>query len=310
MNLREWALPVYTILMQLSVGMQLIFWLIRAPLQKRLSSLDVDLIFRKPFLLVFITPLVAMVGSHFHLSNPWISFLAILNVGKSWLSREIFLSVLFFITAGVQFYVTWFLPGEKQRLKTILGWGGVALGVISVFAMSMCYLIPAQPAWDHPFTMLLFYCSALILGAVSAFTILFMDAIFAAEYEPALTSERHAILKRHSFRLAVLILVTLALIVGMNLTRILGYQRLAPINTVAQTTLSLLLGLYRPLLVVRFASLFIGAGLFLLVTYRLVKQNQPLKDLVVPTYLSCFLLLVAEILGRFLFYAAHIRLGL
>jgi anaerobic dimethyl sulfoxide reductase subunit C (anchor subunit) len=310
MNLREWALPLYTVLMQLATGMLLVFWVIRHQLLKQLSSLEVDKILRKPMLMVFLTPIVAMVGSHFHLSDPWISFLAILNVLHSWLSREVLLSVLFFITVTLLFYFTWFFMGEKQRLKTILGWVGVALGITGIFSMSMCYLIPAQPAWDHPFTMALFYCSALILGTISAFTILFMDAIFSGENEPELTNVRYNILRWASRRLMVVILVVMVLIVAMNSIRVMNYQTEAPNDQLTQTTLALLLVLYQPLFIMRFITLIGGAGLFALVNHWLVKKRKSLKELVIPVYLSCLMLLMAEILGRFLFYAAHIRVGL
>jgi DMSO reductase anchor subunit len=34
------------------------------------------------------------------------------------------------------------------------------------------------------------------------------------------------------------------------------------------------------------------------------------QSLLLPVYLSCLLILVGEIIGRFLFYATHIRVGI
>jgi DMSO reductase anchor subunit len=43
--------------------------------------------------------------------------------------------------------------------------------------------------------------------------------------------------------------------------------------------------------------------------YRLLRLKSTPQQLVIPVYLSCLLVLIGEILGRFLFYATHIRLG-
>jgi anaerobic dimethyl sulfoxide reductase subunit C (anchor subunit) len=309
MNLREWALPIYTILTQLGIGTLLVLWTIRAVILKKFKPADVDKILRKPVLIIFITLMTAMLGSHMHLSNPAISFLAILNLRHSWLSREILFTVLTFLAIFILMYYTWFYVGEKQRIKTILGWGGVAMGVASIFSMSNCYFLPSQAAWNHPTTMLLFYCSMLILGAISAFTILVMDAIFAGDHEPELAGERYEILQRSSSKMVILSVVVMISIVFMNAIRIMN-EMAVPTDELAQTTVNLLLNVYRLLFDMRFITLFAGIGLFGLVVYWLVKKKKPLKDLVTPTYVTCLLLLMAEILGRFLFYAAHVRLGI
>ncbi|MEN6410401.1 MAG: DmsC/YnfH family molybdoenzyme membrane anchor subunit [Anaerolineaceae bacterium] len=309
MNLREWALPIYTILMQLGIGTLLVLWTIRATILKQYKPVDVDRILRKPVLIIFITLMTAMLGSHMHLSNPAVSFLAILNLRHSWLSREIFFTVLTFLASFLLMYYTWFYVGEKQRIKTILGWGGVVMGVASIFSMSNCYFLPSQAAWNHPTTMLLFYCSMLILGAISAFTILVMDAIFANDHEPELAEKRYEILQRTGGKMVLLSVVIMVAIVGMNAIRIFG-DMAAPTDELAQTTLTLLLNVYRLLFDMRFITLFAGIGLFALVVFWLVKKKKPLKDLVTPTYVTCLLLLMAEIMGRFLFYAAHVRLGI
>ena len=93
MNVREWALPVYTILMQLAVGAMLGLWIIRAVAIRQYGRSTIDHIIRIPVLAVFLTVVVAIVGSHFHLSQPLFSLLATLNLRSSWLSREILFTI-------------------------------------------------------------------------------------------------------------------------------------------------------------------------------------------------------------------------
>ena len=89
MNIREWTLPVYTILMQIAIGALLAIWIVRRINKGKIGPEVLDLISRYPVLVVFITVLTAMIGGHFHLSQPHLSILSLLNFRTAWLSREI-----------------------------------------------------------------------------------------------------------------------------------------------------------------------------------------------------------------------------
>jgi len=134
-----------------------------------------------------------------------------------------------------------------------------------------------------------------------------MDTIFSQEHEPELAEVRQQLMGRSLGLFAGLASFALILIIGLNTLQILDTGRG---EELAQTSLSLLTGLYRPLLTVRVATLCVAVGIFILVVVRLSRKGYELPRLVIPVYLACFLALVAEILGRFLFYASHVRLGL
>ena len=95
MNLREWALPFYTILVQLGLGTFICLWLIRTFAASKYGKERVDHIIDNSVLVIFITIGAGMIGAHSHLSKPLHSILAILNVRSSWLSREIIFNALF-----------------------------------------------------------------------------------------------------------------------------------------------------------------------------------------------------------------------
>ena len=87
MNVREWALPVYTILMQLATGAILMLWILRWLASPKFSPSEMDRIIRNPVMVILVTIIVAMGASHFHLSKPLHSFYAFRNFQTSWLSR-------------------------------------------------------------------------------------------------------------------------------------------------------------------------------------------------------------------------------
>ncbi|MBN1535400.1 MAG: dimethyl sulfoxide reductase anchor subunit [Anaerolineales bacterium] len=307
MNVREWALPVYTILMQLATGILFILWLIRSSKMQRVSSTDIDKLFRRPILVVFFTILLAIIGSHFHLSNPLLSFLAIRNIKDSWLSREIVFTILMFFSCAALVDQIWKPDKKSQHSTFILGWSAILFGGISIYCMSHIYLLPTQTSWNHWTTILMFFSSSIVLGTTSAVTLLFMDTIFIQKEEPQLAEIRSDILKRSLLMLGYLAIAGFIMVVILNVTQI---NRMQGGDEHLNISLSLLFDLYQPLVIFRFLILFAGIGVFILTAFWLIKKGKTLTELVVPIYLSCLFVLVAEILGRFLFYATHVRLGI
>jgi DMSO reductase anchor subunit len=56
--------------------------------------------------------------------------------------------------------------------------------------------------------------------------------------------------------------------------------------------------------------MFAGVALFVLTAWMLHRNKKLVYELVTPTYLACLLVIISEILGRFLFYATHVRTGI
>lgn len=305
MNLREWALPVYTILMQFSVGTLTALWILRVFGMRHLSSEYVERILRKPMLVLVLSILTAIIGSHFHLSKPYFSFLAVLNFGESWLSREIVFTILLLISCALLAYLIWFVRG-RSRLKIALGWFSVACGWIVIFCMASLYLLPTQPIWHTPVTIMLFFGSALLLGAAVAGALLIMDTVFSEAQESDLVPVRLQLIRRSAMWFALIAVLIVALISLLNLGQITGLRAGGALEL---TSLHLLTDVYGPLLIARFVAMFIGVIMLAATMMLIDRQRKALADLVVPVHLACLLMVVGEILGRFLFYATHVRIG-
>lgn len=306
MNLREWALPIYTIMMQLATGTLFVLWIIRSKHLKQLGSEVMDKILWKPTMIVFFSIMVAIIGSHFHLSNPILSSLALINFRSSWLSREIIFTVLMALVCAALVDQVWKPGGKRPWLKTILGWVGVLFGAVTIYCMSNIYLLQTQAPWNHWTTIILFFCSSILLGGTSATALLVMDAIFTEEHEPNLATDRLTILMKSVGWMAVLTGMAVLLTVLLSIVRYEVGSR----SEFVQTSLALLTVLYGPLLILRFFVLFASMGIYIFVAYQFLKKRKQLSELVTPVYLACLLALISEILGRFLFYASHIRIGI
>ncbi len=305
MNVREWALPVYTILMQLSAGTMLLLWVVRAVRLPSHGQAVRSRIVKVPLTIIFFTTCVAMVGSHFHLSQPLRSYMAVLNFRTSWLSREIVFTVFFSATVGALVLLHW-LRQDKTQLKTILGWLAVGFGLILVYCMSHIYLLPTQSAWNSEFTILSFYLTLLFLGCIALPAILLIDFSFSGVLAHELVEERSSLIR------SVLIWCTSAALLIWLAVVVLSTQQILMLragDSWAQTSFELLTHLYLPLLVLRVVLPLFGILWLAFTLAHALKQGRSIQELTTPAYISCISVMVGEILGRFLFYAIHIRLG-
>lgn len=305
MNVREWALPVYTILMQLATGALLMLWIIRSAGRRWFGDAATPPIVGRLLMVLFVTTAIAIGGAHFHLSKPLMSFLAIRNFPTSWLSREIVFTILFFNGLGLLVLMQ-VLSIRRPRVYTALGWITIGCGLLSVLCMGYIYLMPTQPAWNSPLTILSFYATMLLLGVAALAALLLMDLKFAEVRVPDSVAPRSGATGRLVVWLAVAVLLLAAVVLAVNLAQ-LDRLRGAPLTEIS---LELLLSIYRPLLWLRVGFLAVGVAWLMGATGMLVWRRKPAGALVVPVYIACLSILVGEILARFLLYAAHVRVGL
>ncbi len=305
MNLREWALPVYTILIQLAVGTLLSLWCIRSSLKKKHKQDEANIIIRNPILVIVFTTVFAMLGAHFHLSKPWLSFLAVLNFESSWLSREILASVLFSLTIGSLWLINLYRT-EKWIEQTVLGWTAVLLGLMLNYIISRVYMLPTQVAWNSPLILLSFYVTTFLLGTMALICLLILDLKYA-EFQKPENVQLHSKVIRQNLPwisgAAILFFVFDIAIIWEQL------RQFGRGDIIMGTSLRLLLDLYKPILVMRLIFLIVAPIILGFASYLIHVGKKSPQKVMPQIYLSCLLVLVAEIIGRFLFYATHIRIG-
>lgn len=306
MNVREWALPVYTILMQLAVGSILVLWILRWLANSKFHPDEMDRITRNPVMVIVITVVTAMGGSHFHLSKPWSSFYAVRNFQMSWLSREVIFTILFFL-ALILIWILSRLRKDRRRLISALGWLAIFFGFGTVYCMARIYMLPTQIAWNSSAVIVSFFATTFLLGSMAIACLLVLDLKFAEIQKSDDIDVRSQVIR---YSLAWLVLVAwLAVLVNLAVVFCQIFS-LAQGDIIAQTSLQLLFDLYIPLFVLRLLFMLIAPAWIGYAVYRMRKSGSSPQALMIPIYMSCLLILIGEILGRFLFYATHIRVGI
>ena len=172
----QWPLVVFTVLVQLAVGLFLVSGVVHYFL---LSRFDANTFFIKSAVFGVIAILVvSMMISLFHLGSPKNAVRSILNLGSSWLSAEIALVLFFLIVATAYFLMLWLemsVPGQ------IGFWCGSGTGLVLVYCMTRVYRLPTVPVWDSSATLVSFYRTSLLLGSVTTGGLLLVIHLVATE---------------------------------------------------------------------------------------------------------------------------------
>ncbi|MHB8779414.1 MAG: dimethyl sulfoxide reductase anchor subunit family protein [Anaerolineales bacterium] len=301
MNIREWALLIFSILGQLAAGMLLVLLIVRAGVVRKVGVEKAAQLTNPPLYMVLLIMILALLASLFHLGKLAHVIGAVPNLGTSWLSREVVAAVAFVVALAVYALLLWRKIGS-EGFQSVIGWITALTGLFLIYCTGVVYLLPAQPAWNTLATPVTFFVTALLLGVLGAATALMLNYAKVQKKDAALQEFVKSTLQW--IAIAAIILLGIEFLVLPIYLAYLGTQ-----GTAALQTLNLLVGSYGSTLALRLLLVFAGAGVLAAYLYRNASMAGQEKLLATLTYSAFALVLISEILGRFLFYATHYRIG-
>jgi anaerobic dimethyl sulfoxide reductase subunit C len=302
MNTREWALLIFTILGQLAVGMMLVMLIVRTHAIRKVGLEQATRLTDMPLYMVLPIMGLALLASLFHLGKLIHVIGAVPNLGTSWMSREVVFAVTFVVLIAIYALLQWRKLGSDV-VRTIVGWVAAVIGLIYIYCMSMTYMLPAQPAWNNWATSVTFFVAALLLGVLGSAVAIMVNYTWQLKKETAQQSLIGIVLQWISIAAIVLLGIEL-LIIPMYLA-FLSTQGPAGIQT-----LNLMFGTYGATLVLRLLLVFVGAGVLGAYLHRNAALPGKENSWAMLAYSAFVLVLASEVMGRFIFYAAHIRIGI
>ncbi|HWI61296.1 MAG TPA: DmsC/YnfH family molybdoenzyme membrane anchor subunit [Symbiobacteriaceae bacterium] len=274
----DWALILYTLCIQAAVG---IYVVSRFVVAKETQPTE-----RTRYLtLVLALGVAGVLGSTLHLGSPAGALLTMSNLGSSWLSREILFTILFGV-AGICSLVL-----ELKSIGTAEGRNGWAvvtglLGVALVVVMSMIYRSMAFPSWTHFSTTTGFLATAGLIGTV---------AVFAAE------SLRG---KAEGCSVTATVVGAAAMLALQMVSVVSHLVYLGSAGKQAQMTAAMLSGDLSVFLWARVLLVVVGAAICVPWAWK-----QPAVKKAVPVA-AIALVGLGELVGRVLFYATRVKIGL
>lgn len=305
MNTSEWVLIVFTILAQMSVGSFVILGIAYHYTRRAAGIEAADRLSDRALLAIGPVLILAMLASLLHLGNPLFAPRAVTNLASSWLSREILFGVLFAIVGGVFAIMQWRKVGSFV-LRHAIALLAALLGILLVYAMSMVYMLPAQPAWNNLATPVSFFSTTLLLGLFATGTAFVANYRYLRKSDPECAEEQCLLLRK------ILRWVAAASIILLGISVLLTPLYLAQLGvggSAGAESVRLVVDQYAPLLALRIALVFAGAGVLAFFLYQSTNFGRE-RIMINLTYAAFVMVLIGEVMGRFLFYASHVRIGI
>ncbi len=307
MNLGEWTLITFTVLAQMSVGTFVLLGWVHWYAQRKAGVEAADRLSTTALLAIGPTLVLGMIASVFHLGDPLRAPLAITRFATSWLSREIAFGVLF-AAAGAIFAIMQWRKIGSWKVRNAIALLAALFGLALVYSMSQVYMLGAQPAWNTAATPLQFFTTTFLLGALAVGVALLISYKLSSKKDSGPHhAEQSELLRKVVQQLALISLVLLGVelvIIPLYLTYLGGSG-----NAFAAASSRILFSRYNLLLATRLVAVFLGAGVFGFFLYRAAQRSEGEIAFGPVLYGAFALVLVAEVIGRFLFYATNVRIG-
>ncbi len=289
MNSNEWPLVFFTVLSQISLGVIFAAFVLSFTMR---NSADPALESLKK--LVIIASLgtmgVALIISFLHLANPLHAVYAISNTGSSWLSREILLAMMYFFTLLVCFTsIKYNLPHSSMFGYFFLA--SLFVGTMMVWSMAQVYMIPTVPLWNSPATPVAFFNTAIMLGSGLLLVIL-------TSYHIRIS----ALPDIKQFQTALFYLVAASAFIYLLNTLLLQPDVTAVAGGFRAPAIPMFWGLAQKVLMI------VGFGL--LVYWYTTQTAIAISGKHWMLFFAVALLLLAELAGRYVFYASYYRVGI
>lgn len=275
----EWPLVLFTVLGQCVVGATLIsglVWLELADQREARQRLVRSMFF------IWLLMGIGFLASVMHLGSPLRAFNSLTRVGASALSNEIASGALFFAVGGF-----WWLLAVLEKMPAALGkiWLVITLllGLLFVLAMTRVYQIDTVPTWYTGYTTSAFFLTILLSGPLFAALLLQMAKVDV-----------------NGWFIAGLSMAALVISAAVIVLQSAG---LSTIHSSVQQAASLLPN-YGRLQALRLILLALGLGCWLC---PLIRRQPPRA---VGLLAGLVLVLIAECIGRGLFYGLHMTVGM
>jgi len=320
----EWSLIIFNILGQMSVGAFLAFGIAHFYAVRKAGLRHADLLSTRSLFALGPILVLGMLAVTFHVGNPERIFNMLSNLGTSWLAREVAAYGVFLVVGGI-FAILQLLTlirkddelplpaGLRSQLPKIrigLAWIAVVFGLLFVLSAAMIYYDPhlatRQTGWAHVHTVILFFVDMGLLGALA------MGVSFIVNY---LWIGRRSGADEESPKIQLGLLRDCIKGIGFASIALIGVLFVSiPIYLVYlgatdgnlnTAILTMLYTEYSGIWFLRLFLAFTGAGILSIVSWYTATEERYERLMYLLVIAAFVCVLIAEVIGRYLFYARN-----
>jgi len=299
--MKERSLITFTILAQMAVGAMWAAGILHAWVTRQTGANVADSLIDPALPIIAPIMIVAMLASFFHLGTPINAWRALANIRSSWLSREILFTILFTGTSLVFMVMQWFEIGSTE-LRTAIAVAPALCGLGLIISMANVYQLRTVPAWNTRLTLVSFFITACLLGTslVGVMLIVVLDNMHPGQLFVLIT--RYKLSPDALFNAIALNTIVLIAIEFMVIRQWLAKMKAGPeasIQSAVKITRE-----HGSIFRLRIALALVG-----LVAAVLLALSNDRTTTIGFTVTAFGSIVIAEVLGRMLFYAARVRSG-
>lgn len=299
----DWPLIIFTLLVQMSVGTFLFLGILHDVSFVKLDERIFTTVSNSLLKLISAILALALIVAFFHLGNPLNAINALNNLESSYLSKEI-LSLIIYIVLGTIFLLVYKKYNTKRVLIFFLALITTILGLITIAFMSSIYKLETVPVWNNLFTPISFYLSVLILGS----GVIFYSLIRIINKRFLLSDLDESSREKLSYTLNfLLVVITFFLLFNLVLT----FTQIIFLGTgneslVTSYNIMIKENLFFVIMKVILLVVLLTLSFLFIKKYRLEKNLLSLHKYSIFYFI---LILLIELIGRYLFYASYNRIG-
>jgi anaerobic dimethyl sulfoxide reductase subunit C (anchor subunit) len=270
-----WSLVFFTVLTQAAVGIQILLMWYGEAIRQCASPAAVEPLVDAARMTILVLLAPGMACAALHLRRPEAARYALSNLRSSRLSQELLLVLLFGVAVA----------GQSAVKSEALDWLCSLIGICVVLSMARVYMIRTVPMWNSSFTPIGFFFTTFLLGAAVLADLLARAG--ADRYlEPILRLGSLAVILPYGQ-------IILTVVTPFRTKSRGGVWYANPRDAYRN---------HRVILIARILLALIGSAA--------VPDTMFRHATVTETSIAVALLLAGELLGRYLFYAMHRRVGL
>lgn len=304
--LHELPLVIFTIAAQMSAGSFIVLGLIQVfgagVKQEVMDKVTTPALYAIGPLLV-----AGLAASTMHLGSPLKAINAVRHWDGSWLSREILIGMAFLGLGALFALMHWFKLGTF-RLRQVVAVLAALVGAALVYAISQVYSLSTVPAWATYHTPVRFFITAFLLGGLAVGAALVIAAFVRARRGADLELDGTALITRAVRGIAFGSILALGL-KFIGLPAYIGYLGTHP-SRAADESLRRLTDTYGAFSAAQTTLIFVGIGLLGYLLFRMSGSGARSRLLPVIAVAAFVLVLAGEVIGRMLFYASMVRVGM
>lgn len=302
--LHEMPLVLFTIAAQMSAGSFIVLGLIQL-FGSRVPQRVMDRVTDPALYAIGPLLVLGLAASTFHLGKPLRAANALRHLDSSWLSREI-LAGLLFVSLGALFALLQWFKWGSHTLRRVVALVTAVTGVVLVAMISKVYSLRTVPAWSTFHTPLSFFITTFLLGGLAVAAALVISMVVRRHRgEVDAEEDRLVTASIRGIALGSILLMGLKFVAYPAYIAYLGSHS----DPAARESLHVLTNTYGAWTGAQTLLVFLGVALMGVLLWFLSRGSKRtwLPWLAVGAFV---LVLSGEFIGRMLFYASMVRVGL